>query len=130
MKKWTFCTGILRPAVCSRSPSPFKARGLWQFIQPTALNYGLQITDQIDERLDPEKETDAALSYFKDLMAQFGDWRLAIKGYNEGEKRVQSLIERYHTRDPWELERISSTESYLSGVMAMMLILKNPTLLD
>lgn len=50
--------------------------------------------------------------------------------YNEGESEVARLIKAYHTRDAWELERISSRESYLSGAIAMMIILKNPSLID
>lgn len=112
------------------SPAPFHSRGIWQFIEPTAVNYGLEVDDHIDERLDPEKETDAAMAYLKDLKAQFGDWRLAIKGYNEGERHVQALIDKYHTRDPWVLDGHSAPENYLAGTMAMMIILKNPSLLD
>jgi hypothetical protein len=110
--------------------NPYGSRGIWGFIEPTAINYGLRVDAHTDERVDPEKETAAAMSYFKDLYAQFGDWRLAIKGYNEGEKRVQVLIDQYHTRDPWKLEDIGTAEDYLAGTMAMMIILDHPTLLD
>jgi soluble lytic murein transglycosylase-like protein len=70
------------------------------------------------------------MQYLKDLFKQFKDWRLAIKAYNEGEKRVQELIDQHGTRDPWVLEHKSSSEGYLSGVMAMMIILNSPELLD
>jgi hypothetical protein len=54
---------------------------------------------------------------------------LAIKGYNEGETQVQNLIDQYGTKDPWVLERQNSPESYLSGVMAMIIILNHPELI-
>jgi soluble lytic murein transglycosylase-like protein len=70
------------------------------------------------------------MRYLRDLNTLFQDWRLALRAYNEGESRVQRLIDQYGTRDPWTLERAESTEGYLSGAMAMIIILKNPSLLN
>lgn len=112
------------------SPPPARAAGIWQFIPSTARNYHLIVNDRIDERLNVEKETDAAMRYYRHLFSLFQDWRLVLKAYNEGESQVQSLIDKHGTRDPWKLERTSTTERYLSGAIAMMIILKNPSLLD
>lgn len=112
------------------TPPPYRAAGIWQFISATARKYDLVVNDKVDERLNAEKETDAAMRYHRDLFNLFQDWRLALKAYNEGERRVRQLIDEHGTRDPLELERISTTESYLSGAIAMMIILKNPSLLD
>lgn len=109
---------------------PQKGAGIWEFIAETARRYQLEVSEDLDERLNPAKETDAAVSYLTDLHKEFGDWRLAIKAYNEGEARVRSLIETYQTRDPWVLERKSRGEGYLSGVMAMILILNHPELAE
>ena len=97
------------------------ARGIWQFVAATARRYGLVVDAIHDERVDPLLETDAGIQYLKDLNALFGDWRLALKAYNEGERHVQSLIDQYGTRDPWALEKADSTEGYLSGAMAMLI---------
>jgi hypothetical protein len=43
---------------------------------------------------------------------------------------VQSLIDQFGTRDPWALETSSTTEGYLSGAIAMLIIFNNPELLD
>jgi membrane-bound lytic murein transglycosylase D len=112
------------------SPEPYRARGIWQFIEPTAINYGLRVDSKVDERLDPEKETDAAVAYYKDLLRQFGDWRLAIKAYNEGESKVQRLIDRHKTRDPWVLESLEPSYDYLPQVIAGILVLRHPALLE
>src|ERR1044071_6629225 len=45
--------------------SPANANGFWQFIPGTAQRFGLRVDDLIDERLDPEKATKAAIAYFK-----------------------------------------------------------------
>ncbi len=39
------------------------AKGLWQFMAPTARQYGLRVDRWLDERLDPEKATVAAANY-------------------------------------------------------------------
>ncbi len=110
---------------------PYFSAGLWQFISQTARRYHLRVDAEIDERLDEEKETIAAMQYLTDLQSLFHDWRLSLRSYNEGEQKVQGLIKKFHTADPWELEKIApSSERYLPKVTAMMLILKNPQLVD
>lgn len=115
------------------SPPPAKAAGIWQFVEGTAIRFGLRVQPElsIDERKTPPLATEAALDYLEFLVSKFkGDWRLAFKGYNEGENRVDRLIARYGTRDPWELERRDTLDGYLPKVIAMILVLRNPGLVD
>lgn len=72
--------------------SPAHASGLWQFIAPTGERYGLDINRAVDERNDPEKATDAALSYLSDLYDRFDSWYLAAASYNTGENRVGRIM--------------------------------------
>src|SRR5262249_11354247 len=48
------------------------AKGLWQFMAPTARLYGLRVAHCVDERLDPEKATVAAAGYLNDLYVRYG----------------------------------------------------------
>jgi membrane-bound lytic murein transglycosylase D len=68
------------------------ASGLWQFIAETGQRYGLEINAAVDERNDPVKATDAALSYLEKLHSRFGSWYLASAAYNTGENRVGRIM--------------------------------------
>jgi membrane-bound lytic murein transglycosylase D len=107
------------------------AKGLWQFMAPTARLYGLRVDRWLDERLDPEKSTVAAANYLRDLYAQFGSWDLAQAAYNAGEVRVQQAIQRTGTRDFWVLHRRSpvllpETKNFVPAVQAATLIGQQP----
>jgi membrane-bound lytic murein transglycosylase D len=72
--------------------SPAAASGLWQFIGETGRRYGLTVNRRVDERNNPAKATDAALSYLSDLYDRFGSWYLAAAAYNTGEGRVGRIM--------------------------------------
>ncbi|MCK5098411.1 MAG: lytic transglycosylase domain-containing protein, partial [Desulfobacteraceae bacterium] len=67
-----------------RAFSSARALGLWQFIPSTGYKFGLKRNYYIDERLDPKKATDAAISYLTELHKIFGDWTTALAAYNCG----------------------------------------------
>lgn len=64
------------------------AKGLWQFMKPTANYFGLKTNEYIDERMDIVKSTKAAVTYLKKLHGMFDKWYLAAVAYNCGEGRV------------------------------------------
>jgi membrane-bound lytic murein transglycosylase D len=76
----------------SRAYSHAHASGLWQFIAATGQRYGLDINLAVDERRDPVKATDAALTYLEELHRRFGSWYLAAAAYNTGENRVGRIM--------------------------------------
>ena len=114
------------PYAYSRS----KASGPWQFIYLTGKRYGLRLNWWIDERRDPEKSTIAAAKYLKDLYDMFECWYLAAAGYNAGEQKIVTAMQRYQTEDFWELTKYrylkQETKDYVPQMIAAALIAKDP----
>lgn len=74
--------------------SPAHAKGMWQFMSPTARRFGLQVGRHVDQRTDPVKSTDAALTYLAQLKNRFGSWYLAAAAYNSGEGTVRNALRK------------------------------------
>ena len=74
--------------------SPVAATGVWQFMGPTARQYGLRMDEWVDERRDPVRSTEAALVYLDALYERFGSWYLAAAAYNAGPNRVGYIVQR------------------------------------
>jgi membrane-bound lytic murein transglycosylase D len=114
-----------------RAFSRARALGLWQFIASTGYKYGLKRDNWIDERMDPEKSTDAAIAYLKDLHQMFGDWTTALAGYNCGEYAVLNRIktQRINYLDHfWDLyEKLPrETAAYVPRLLAVLHIVNDP----
>lgn len=114
-----------------RALSSARALGLWQFIASTGYRYGLNRDRWVDERMDPEKATAAAIAYLKDLHQIFGDWYTVLAAYNCGEGRVLRCIktQRINYLDHfWDLYRKlpSETAFYVPKFLAVLHILKDP----
>ena len=85
---------MIESGFLTNARSDVLATGMWQFMDPTARAYGLQIDRYVDERRDPVRATDAALQYLSDLYQQYGSWYLAAAAYNAGPTRVSLALAR------------------------------------
>ena len=122
LKYVAFAESALRP----HAGSAAGAVGFWQFIKPTARNYGLAVNGDIDERRSVYKSTRAAIEYFKDLYSEFHSWSLAAAGYNMGEEGLRSEILLQEANDYYLLYLPLETQRYLFRIISAKLILKNP----
>jgi len=109
--------------------SPANALGMWQFMPATARSYGLRVDSMVDERLDPQKSTRAAMLYLKDLYGMFGCWRLALSAYNSGENKLNKVLSQ---EDANEYDEICTsrnlkreTKEFFPRFLAMAHIAKN-----
>src|SRR5262245_29060985 len=106
------------------------AKGLWQFMAPTARLYGLRVDRWVDERLDPEKSTVAAAGYLSDLYVRYGSWELAQAAYNAGEVKVDKAIRATGTADFWDLRESKylrrETKDFVPAIQAAMVIGRDP----
>ena len=106
--------------------SPASAGGYWQFIPATAKNYGLEISNDVDERCNLEKATRAACKYLKNAKNRFGSWTLAAAAYNRGEGGLSAAITDQNCKDYWKLWLNNETSRYVFRIMAFKLMFENP----
>lgn len=113
---------VVESALNPQAKSRVGASGLWQFMYATGRSYDLRVTSYIDERMDPEKATDAACRYLKKLYGMYHDWMLALAAYNSGPGNVNKAIRRsggkktYWEIRPW-LPR--ETKGYVPSFIAV-----------
>ncbi len=101
------------------------ALGLWQFMANSVWPF-LTLNDYVDERLDPWKETDAALKKLQDNYNTFGDWLIAIAAYNCGAgamTRALAKLSKDDTKDFWTLceKKLipAQTQAYVPKLLAI-----------
>lgn len=120
-----------------------QSAGLWQFIAASARKHGLRVDATVDERLDPQRATQAALRYLKELGEQFTGperWLLAITAYNFGEgglrAQLQGLRGGPHDAELQQrpLQVLLETDAlgveagnYLASLLAALIIAADPS---
>lgn len=114
-----------------RALSSARALGMWQFIASTGYKFGLKRDSWIDERMDPEKSTRAAIGYLTELHQIFGDWTTALAAYNCGEHRVLRNIKAQkinYLDNFWDLYRKLPRETafYVPKFLAVLHIINDP----
>lgn len=106
--------------------SPAGARGFWQFLESTAKEYGLEVNEEVDERYDVEKSTEAACRYLNDAYARLGSWSLAAGSYNMGIAGIQSELLRQKSDNYYDLLLNEETKRYLFRILAVKEIFESP----
>lgn len=110
-----------------QSTSRAGAVGLWQFMKLTAIEYGLHVSDYVDERRHPEKSTHAAMRYLKDAYKRTNSWVLAAAGYNMGVGGVKKNLSFQLTADDYfDLYLNSETSRYIFRIAIIKEIMTNP----
>ncbi|MEO0558284.1 MAG: LysM peptidoglycan-binding domain-containing protein [Bacteroidota bacterium] len=124
---------MVESALVPAARSHAGAAGMWQFIRATGRAYGLKAERDLDDRLDPEKATRAAAQHLRDLYDRFGDWQLALAGYNCNPAviaRAKRRFERENDRPAtfWDIDHAipRETRAYVPMFIATALVVSNP----
>ncbi len=107
--------------------SSANAAGFWQFVKPTGQKYGLEINEEVDERFNIDKATEAACNYLKSNYSMFNNWTLAAASYNMGENGVKRALETQKTNTYFDLYLNEETSRYVYRILALKLIHNTPT---
>ena len=99
--------------------SPANALGFWQFIPGTGMKYGLRVDDLIDDRLDPERSTQAAIAFFQKMHAEFPSWTLVAAGFNMGDDGLRLALGFQHQTSYWNLYLNDETMRYVLRIAAI-----------
>ena len=124
---------MVESALVPVAESHMAAAGLWQFIRATGRAYGLRAESDIDDRLDPEASTRAAARHLRDLYDRFGDWQLALAGYNCNPAVIARAVRRFEDRTGqratfWDIDSAipRETRAYVPMFIATSLVVSNP----
>lgn len=106
--------------------SPSGATGYWQFLDKTGIQYGLEVNEEVDERYDVIKSTEAACKYLNDAYKKFGSWPLVAASYNMGMGGVEKQINRQNVNSYWDLLLNEETGRYVYRILAVKAIIQDP----
>jgi hypothetical protein len=106
--------------------SPAGAEGFWQFMKPTGQKYGLEITEEVDERYNIEKATEAACRFFREAYEEYKNWTLVAASFNRGMDGVEKAVEKQHMNDYYNLFLVDETARYVYRILAMKQIYNHP----
>jgi len=102
------------------------AKGFWQFMEPVAKQYGLEVSREVDERYHFEKATQAACELIQDYKDHFGTWTLAAAAYNVGFGNMDRSLERQNGHSFYDLNLNPETNRYIFRLVAIKEILSHP----
>jgi hypothetical protein len=86
----------------------------------------LEITDEVDERYDPLKATEAACKYLNQAYRKFGNWTLVAASYNRGMGGIERAIENQEVKSYYDLFLNEETSRYVFRLLAIKEIVENP----
>lgn len=116
---------VAESALKNDALSDANAGWIWQFIPETAKRFGLKIDQQIDERYNFEKATDAAILYFKKLYKDFGNRSLVAAAYNRWENWLRRALDDQRVNSYYDLYLNEETSRYVWRILAIKYVMLN-----
>ena len=109
-----------------RATSPAQAAGLWQLLEATAKESGLEVNKEVDERYNIEKSTEVACRIFKSAYAKYGSWALVAASYNGGMAGLDRKIATQKAKSYYDLYFVEETTRYVFRILSLKLVMENP----
>lgn len=106
--------------------SPAGALGIWQFMKAAAMAHGLEINNEVDERLNIEKATQAACSYLNESYQRYRNWTMVAASYNAGMNGIDRQIDIQDSRNYYDLLLNEETGRYIFRILALKTVMTNP----
>lgn len=106
--------------------SPKNAVGYWQILKSAGKENGLEINNEVDERYDPLKATEAACRYLNKAYRKFGNWTLVAASYNRGMAGMQRALDNQKVDTYYDLYLNEETSRYVFRILAIKEIVENP----
>ncbi len=102
------------------------AVGFWQFLRPTAKEFGLEVNPEVDERYHQLKSTAAATRYLNKAYKKFGSWTTVAASYDRGMAGMQRALNNQKVESYYDLLLNQETSRYVFRILAAKEILSNP----
>ena len=106
--------------------SPSGAVGIWQFMKTAAVENGLEVNEEVDERCHIEKATQAACRFLKNSYAKYGNWTMVAASYNAGIGGVSRQALAQESNNYYDLLLNEETSRYIFRILALKLVIGNP----
>jgi len=106
--------------------SPAGAVGIWQFMKDAAIQYGLEVNEEVDERYHIEKATEAACKYLKHSYEKYRSWTMVAASYNAGITGMNRQINVQDSRNYYDLLLNEETSRYIYRILSLKLIIGDP----
>lgn len=103
------------------------AVGYWQLKEATARELGLEVNEEVDQRLDPIKSTHAACRFFRQAHKQFKSWTMTAAAYNRGMGGMQRALVHQGKEEYYDLALNSETAKYLYKLLAVKDLVEHPS---
>jgi hypothetical protein len=106
--------------------SPAGATGLWQLMKKAAVENGLEVNNEVDERYNMEKSTQAACRYLNHAYKIYGSWIIVAATFNAGINGIMRQTEFQDSKNYFDLHLNDETSRYVYRILALKQILENP----
>lgn len=121
---------ILESSLIANAVSTSNAVGYWQFKEESALEVGIQIDENVDERLNIVTATQGATRYLKRNHLFFKNWLYTLLSYNLGFAGTQEYLDDlYVNYQPTRVKTMTidgNTHWYIRRFIAHKLVFEKP----